>query len=363
MLNRKMFFYLIMTAPMLFVITIISVTAYDLYSIRHINQEEVIRNLQLYLSQKIPETFPLPENMFVRPDKGKTVFVFGESSLVLTDGSTFSEYLTQEHNDLHVVNFGVSGLDSLSVRQRVAQALTVARPDIIILYYGHNDYNNAYNGFIIPMYFAKFNILLRLSHLFHDRDKPVGVLLHQEYYWYSRLTRPLLYRFFVQIGLVDVKSDWFASVNQNILNYFSNNNSVIMVMAESMHVPVVLITPVGNLHAEPFGDTDTTSQYRKGMASANYIQSLRHLIAAKDSEFLTYDLRAKSELIDYIRNFKRQNVYVLDLQKKLEDLRFGFGYDEFLDYFHFKDSSHKLLADEIYSFMQEKGLVEADRPN
>lgn len=41
-------------------------------------------------------------------------------------------------------------------------------------------------------------------------------------------------------------------------------------------------------------------------------------IAEKDSEFLTYDLLAKSKLVDYIRKYNRPNVYVLDPQKKLE---------------------------------------------
>jgi hypothetical protein len=121
---------------------------------------------------------------------------------------------------------------------------------------------------------------------------------------------------------------------------------------------VVLMTPVGNLHAEPFGDiTVVTRHYRAGMASTDYKQSIAELKKARDAELITYDLRAKSPLIGYIRKVNRPNVHVLDLEKRLEEMRFGFGNEDFVDYFHFNDRSHRLLADVIYDFLKKNGLL------
>src|SRR5262249_40946183 len=138
------------------------------------------------------------------------------------------------------------------------------------------------------------------------------------------------------------------------------NNEALLDLAASHRVPVVVITPVGNLRAEPYGDLDTTSAlYRKGMTTPDYDQAWAYLKQAQDTEIFTYDLRAKSPLVSYIRNLRRPGVYVLDLERVLKERRFGFGDAEFLDYFHFNDRSHRVVAGLIYDFLKQHRLAGA----
>jgi len=348
-----------MIAPASFLAALVFFTALDIYDIRRIDLSEVRGALQKHLEQKEPVSFPLPDELLIQDRSKKTVFVFGASNLVLSDsGRTFPDYLQQGHADLRVLNFGVNGIDSLSIKQRVNEALSVEKPDVIVLLIGDIDYNYAYHNFILENYYQKFNFLLRIPYFFYDKSKPVSKFSYGTFYWYGELNRPRLCEFFQRLGLIKIRQEDFNAINRLVLDYFIRNCNDTVRMAVAQNIPVVMITPVGNLHARPYGDINTTSVfYKQGMKAGDYARAISYLKKARDSEIFTYDLRAKSQLIDYIRNFRQPNVYVLDLEKRLEEMRFGFGYDEFIDYFHFNDKTHKLLADMIYNYMRANGLV------
>ncbi len=359
---KRICFYLVVITPAFFLVVLAILVGRDLHDLRSLSMERITLDLQARMAKREPKSFPLPDAVYTLDPAKKTIFMFGESSLVLSDGGTFPDYVGQRSARLQTVNFGVSGIDSLSVRQRIKEVLQAARPDVIVLYYGHNDYNNPYNGFIMPTYFKKFDELLALPYLLHDKDRPEGVILSNDWYWYSRLIRPRLIRTFERFHLLDINSDDYTPVNQLILENFIVNNEEILAMAAAKKIPVVLITPVGNLRAEPFGDVHTTTAlYLRGMSSPHYRESLDLLKQARDAELFTYDLRAKSPLIDYLRQLKRPGVHVLDLEEKLEALHFEFGYGEFLDYFHFSDRTHRMLAGIIYDFMVERHLTVPER--
>lgn len=359
-MNRKTLFILITAIPLLLLVVIASLTIRDLYSIRTIDHAQMSRDLRSHLDQRRPASFPLPEGAADSRGTKRTVFVFGSSDILLSDGLTFPAYLEQQHHGLRVVNFGVNGIDSFSVKQRVTEALSAARPDIIILFYGHNDYNTAYNEFILPHYFHKFHALMRLPYLFQDKHKNFS-RFNQEpftYYWFYVLNRPKLLKAFEQLRLVDIHSDDYQPLNQLILDHFIRNNNDILDMAAAARVPVILMTPIANLHAEPVGDLEHTLAYfRKGLASTDYMQQIAYLKKAKDSEIFTFDLRAKSPLIEHIRTISRRGVHVLDLESRLEGMKFGFGNDDFVDYVHLNDRTHKLLADMLFDFMLQNKLV------
>ena len=352
-------FYLILAIPALLLGGLLIVSLRDLYELHRIDPAAMLQDFRDAVPRRQPLSFPLPDELYERDPSRKTVFAFGASSLLLSDGDlAFPEYLERRAPSLRVVNFGVSGIDSLAVRQRVREALAVDRPDIIVLYFGHNDYNVHYHLYIIPKYLQKFDGLLRLPYLFYNAERPVAHFADGAFYSYARLHRPQLYQAFQNLGLFRLDPEAFAPINDLILKTFKENTEAILGMAASQKVPVVLITPVGNLHAEPYGDIrTTTAYYRKGMGSADYAESLSYLKQARDAEITTYDLRAKSPLIDYLRTVRRPNVYVLDLEKRLEEMRFGFGSEDFVDYFHFNDRSHRLIAGIIYDFLKEKRLV------
>jgi lysophospholipase L1-like esterase len=359
MQTRRTLFHLILITPALMLLVLLLAVGFDLHALRAVDPAAVASALRDRLAARPPESFPPPEKLFTLDPGKQTAFLFGASSLVLSDGAIFPDYLERISNGLQTVNFGVSGIDSFSVRLRVGQALDETRPDFIILYYGHNDFNNTYNGFIIPTYFRKFDYLLALPYLVHDKDRPDGVILSADWYWYARLMRPRIIRACEQLRLLDIRSAAYDPVNRLIVETFRRNNEAIISRAAARKVPVVLITPVGNLRAEPYGDlATTTALYRQGMADTDYARSLSLLKQARDAEILTYDLRAKSALLDVIRSSERPGVYVLDLERELEQRHFSFGYDDFLDYFHFNDRSHRLVAQIIRDFLVRHRLLE-----
>lgn len=355
---RSALYYVILILPAFILIVVILSTARDLHAIRRANPQDIYRTLLNHSSK--PISFPMPDSIYVRKQGATLIYVFGASSLAISDGNTFPYYLNEGRDNLHVVNLGVDGINSVLLRQRVAEALKIARPDIIVLYFGHNDYNNVYQGIVMPRYFDKFHLLLWPSQLINMGSRKPCVLEYDEYYWYSRLTRPRLIKLFESLGLIEIRQDQYEPINKYILDKYVTHSTAIMDLAASKGIPIVFITPIGNLRAEPFGDIDTTTKlYDRGMKESNYRESIGYLKAAKDKEIFTYDLRAKAPLVNYIRNMQIANVYALDLERQLEDSEFEFGYSNFLDYFHFNDSTHRIVADAIYRFIKEKNLIDA----
>lgn len=355
---RRALFVLIMLTPAALLSIALVVVARDVYRFRTADPAAIYQGLRTHLAQKQPTDFPLPAGMLVRDPDRKTVYIFGESSLVLSDGRTFPQYLEEDHADLRVVNFGVSGVDSFSVRHRAASALAAARPDVIVLYYGHNDYNSAYQNYVLPTFFQQGDAFLKLRYFFYDPAVPTGPFAEGAYYWFARQRRPILFQMLQHLRLVNPDSRAFEPVNQLVLDTFIRNNNALLDLAASLNVPVVMITPVGNLHAEPYGDVDSTTRlYQQGLAATDYEQSWTYLKQAQDSEIFTFDLRAKSPLVNHIRNLRRPNVFVVDLETRLKAMRFGFGHDEFLDYFHFNDRAHRVVATIIYESLAENRLV------
>ena len=117
-------------------------------------------------------------------------------------------------------------------------------------------------------------------------------------------------------------------------------------------IPLLIVTPIGNLHAEPYGDiTKTTKYFRKGLHATDYAKKMEYLATARDSEFITGDIRAKTGLLKYLRDIIQPNVHVLDLEQELLNKEFPFDHTCFMDYFHLNDRSHQLVAEYLYDFI------------
>jgi hypothetical protein len=131
---------------------------------------------------------------------------------------------------------------------------------------------------------------------------------------------------------------------ETIINITASNN-----------IPIILIIPIGNLRAEPYGAIDeVTYYYEKGLRSKNYSQSIYYLKKAREAETLTSDIRVKQGLIEYLKSINHTGVYTYDLESELTSEKFEFGNHDFIDYFHFNENSHKLIAAHIYNFILEK---------
>lgn len=350
-------FPLIAASPALLLAVLVVLFTRDLLALRAVDPAAIHRDLAERFPSKSFFLEPLPEKVHTLDRTKKQVFVFGSSTLLLSDGGVFPDYLEQQDPRLQVVNFGESGIESLSLKERVRAALKVARPDVMLVVIGDNDFNSAYQGYIIPTYFNKFGWLLRFPYLFYNNTKSISQFAPGEFYWYERLNRSRLLKLCQQLGLLRVDSREYQAINQLIVAYCLQNLQEITALAGAQGVPVVIITPVGNLHAEPYGDLSTTELYQKGLTAGDYGQALDYLKRARDSELFTYDLRAKSEMLAALRSLQGANVHLLDLEKILEARHFEFSGANFLDYVHFNDHSHRLLAEIIGGYLARNQLL------
>lgn len=352
---KKAFFYAILASPAAALLTLVVLVAADLHAINSTDPRQVYQRLRSAYSKL--KSFPMPDDISARPPGTTVVHVFGGSSLVISDGATFPAYLGLERDHLHVVNLGINGLSSALVRQRVDDALAVARPDVMVFYMGHNDYNNVYHGLVIPEYFDQFEYLIWPSYLISAALRRLAGEERQDFHWFSRMTRPRIFKLFQRMGLVDLRQEDYAIVNDFALQNFVENTNAIIAKTTALGIPVVFVTPISNLRAEPFGDLETARLYELGMRSPDYRESLRYLKAARDRGFLTYDIRAKSPLVDHVRSLSYTNVHPFDLEGLLESRGVEFGYADFLDHFHFNDRTHRIVADAIYDFLEERRLI------
>jgi hypothetical protein len=85
----------------------------------------------------------------------------------------------------------------------------------------------------------------------------------------------------------------------------------------------------------------------------------------EDVELFTFHVRAKSGLINELKGIRKKNVNVLDLERILMSRKFSFGYSHFMDYFHFNDAGHKLVARCLYEMIMNeddiKGFLYGNR--
>lgn len=278
------------------------------------------------------------------------VYVYGGSSVVDNKEFIFSTFLERNlinhFNNVAVVNFGVAGLNSHAVKDRVISTVNeLGAPDIVIIYSGHNDYTHGF------FHSITFNPTLYLQGMVDKFPFPLSDKMR------NRLTReaggPLL-NFLQSIRVVSFDGSNFKWINDFVLDNYKTNTDEINQFLTEKDVDVIHITTIGNLEAEPYGDIKITRDYyRKGMKSDDYQKRIEYLKKAMDSELFTYEIRTHSDLNDYLRNLKGSNINVLDLENKLIERKFEFGFNDFTDYLHFTKNTHFLIGDLLYQKIVE----------
>lgn len=352
---KKFFFRLILLAPCTILLIFLILFIHDIYKINKINHKDIHYEVNNYLQGKQGYSFPVlitrkrvDENRGI-PNSDINIFVFGGSSIIRGNGDIFSnileEKLSKNNPHIQVINFGINGIDSFSVKQRVVHSLEATRinPELMIFYMGHNDYTNAYHK-VITRFYDSFDFFLKISYFFSNKE--------YDYYWFSWLKRPIILKFLQQTKLINIWGENYGSYNKLILDYFIKNMNSIINTTSSQKIPIIIITPIGNLHVEPYGDiSKVTYFYQQGLDSDDYNESIYYLKKAREAEILTADVRVKQELNDYLRNINHSDVYIYDLEAQLINNKFEFGNLDFMDYFHFNEDSHELIANYLYKFI------------
>lgn len=351
MLKRALFRFFALL-PLVLLIGAFTFVFFDARRASNRDHKALCAQLARSLETKRATWFSLPKDF----NKGTAadVYVFGESSLLLSDGENFPQLLqkklSREFPRMRIVNLGYSGIDSLSILARVLQSLDSAKkpPAAIILYYGHNDYDNAYNEYLLPIIGMKTpDILLDARYTLTNQGAKRKYCPEAacDRVYYLRTKRPAFIRLFQRVGLLRIRAADYACYNRMILNYFKKNTESIIRNVTSRKIPVIIVTPIGNLHAEPCGDLHVTDKlFRLGLREKDYGKAFEYLSKARDSETCSYDVRAKSDLTRYIRNIHHDGVRVVDLEGILMRRKFKFDNSEFMDYFHMNASTHYIVA-------------------
>ena len=346
----------ILSAPWLLLLALLAALAVDVVRLNHLDHDALAaaheRAYGRHRSHK-PNPVDLSEG-----DSPVDVFAFGGSSLAM-GAEEFEEHLEAEAG-VHLHNYALIGATSGALVQRVGEAFddaarTGVQPEMLLIYSGHNDYSYPYlDGLYREL--GTLNAVRVLWWLrFLESDPSV---VGDGFPWFQRMRTPAMARLGQQLGLVRWESEDFAPHMERSLRHFEENLDQILAIALRHQVPVTLVTPIGNLTWEPFGPVDTvTERFREGMAAVNRAERLDALVAARDGEVLTADMRAKSSLHRALVARRGEGVFVFDLQRRLESTGFSFDDEHFRDYLHFTDAGFSVLAKEIAAFWRRDPSV------
>lgn len=301
-------------------------------------------------------------------DGSPRVWVFGSSSVAAPSHEAFSRplvrHLEERGRSVALDNLGWEGMVSWDVRARLDDAWALAdergvRPDLIVLYYGHNDVTYTWH---FALELPHFDAVMSLTWLLSE-DGLRGPQDDGNTYWLfgHRRAGPILKQLQVA-GLLALDPAAFEPLRQRTLRVFEQVTRDFL--AASRGVPVVIVPTVGNLRAEPWGPLQTaTALWEQGMATQDPAAALQLLRRARDAETFTPDMRAKSDMLAMLRSLGPLTkegpapVTVCDLEGRLERAGARFGEDLFEDPVHFNDHGFDLMTGVIADCLVEGPLA------
>jgi len=300
-----------------------------------------------------------------RGPAARRIYFLGASSLVLPNPTLTFPAIVQtllDHPTSRIVchNLARSGIDSYSIKSILSRALELHKPDLVVLYAGHNDYNIPYRTLLKPRY-----------HLIRGtRAEQLLETLGADSWFFSRLKvgfgsglgwflesnlEPLLLKYLQRSGLLRIDDALFARCDAAILAAYVANLEAILGLTREAHLPLVVVVPVCNLETEPVGTPEHTTQpYFQGLAETDQAARLSLLRRARDGDRFGGDLRAKTPLLEHLRGLaSTEGVVVFDLERALEKRGARFDYGEFYDAFHLLPQTHRLVAELLAPVLRE----------
>ncbi len=370
-------FWSILLLPLAALLVLLAPVAARVVELNQLQPDDLARTLEEHLrglrSDRPPSrtvegtTSILGERAYIplnpRNEARHLIYVFGASSVVIpTPELAFARWLEKRLNGddegaFRVANLGRSGATSGSMLATVRDALAVRAPDLMILYEGHNDYTYAYRAGVLAAY-GFIEGSPRLDALARRILVPLFDL-DENRYWAMRteVLDPRIGRWLQRLRLVRIDPALVNHIDTAAQRYFEANFEAMIAEAQSRGIPVLLITPVSNLEFEPFGiGPEASEEYRLGMRSASYAERIAHLQRARDLDVFNGSKRAKAGPGNYMRGRKGPGVHVLDLEQRLIEREFSFGWGPFVDAMHMDAETHVLIADYIHSYLVEEDV-------
>ena len=323
------YFYIILTLiPILFFVLLeiglrIFNYGYDLSMWTHVTESKLVLNPEVarrYFStiKNMPSSI---EDIF---DAGKQansfrVFVLGESSAAgypfMPTGS-FSRYIRKRlelaypKNKIEVINISLTAVNSYTIRDFIPEVL-VQKPDLILIYTGHNEYYGALGVGSLESFGSSRSIIN--FYLSLNKFKTVQ-LLKDFIQWFTKLfsgeppksSGTLMSRMAKQQSIIFNSEDYKAGIEQ-----FKGNMQDVIEMAKKDNVPLIIGTLASNLKDQkPFISTNNNSypsaikifeEANTAYSSGNYKSADSLFRLAKDLDALRF--RAPGEMNKIIEKF------------------------------------------------------------
>lgn len=294
-------------------------------------------------------------------DAEARVFFFGSSSIAAPSRQAFDASLQaaldDAGRDLQFDNLGWDGLTSWHVRQRLQETFDQADtrgivPDLVVLYYGHNDVTYTYHYALDkPGFDALFGFSWVLTgEAFREHDAG------HTYFFYKHRRVPFVLDVLQRRGLVTLPADAFEPLLPKTLDGYRASTDGIVADLQARGVPLLLATPVGQLAMQPYGPLESATRLWEAAGSADtYDARMALLLAARDAEVWTPDMRAKTPMNDILRQTAaaHDDVSMCDIERAFLDQQLPFDGSMFTDPVHFSAEGRRHLAEGFVACLDE----------
>jgi lysophospholipase L1-like esterase len=291
------------------------------------------------------------------------VWLFGESSFAAPDlqqvPMRLRAHAEARGETLVVDNLASEGFTSADILQRVQEALRAAeaagvQPDIAVLYAGHNDVTTTFHaamGFPAadPWGFPASALVAAPYYLAGGvwRDAPG---LQGFRFYRNRFVGGLLRRY-QQAGWVHFQAEDFAPLRAEIeANYAPRIRQMAGALA-ARGVPLMVMTPIGAIAVRPEGPIQVIDPlFDAASRASSRAERVAAWLAARDAETFTSDMRAKSFMLEALRQLGPDAkggpapISVCDLERGLAATDFPFDATMFEDPLHLSPAGFDVMV-------------------
>lgn len=285
-----------------------------------------------------------------------TILAVGASSLVLPSlEETFPAFLEttlQQRNAarVRVLNVGHAGATAARVCERGRVAAAIARPDLVVVYSGHNDFTGQFRNFreqgLLPVRAREWTSL--------------GISDH----WRVHLIEPTLARWLQAAGALRLDVELMQPLVERSIAQWQHGITPLLSELHTAGCPVLIVRPIGNLERPPVGfDAGARTEWHRAMAAGDIADRLRRLRRARDADAFNGDIRAKSAFGDALQRLAGEGVYYFDLEHAMEAAQFRFADGDFFDFVHPRPDTHRAIAAQIADYLLANRLCCSRAPD
>lgn len=259
-----------------------------------------------------------------------------------------------------VINLGISAVNSITMKDIIGDVVE-QKPDLIIIYAGHNEYYGALgpaSGLKQFSNAAITNLYLSLKNLYLVQFLENSIQKLMEFTDSGEPESKTLMAQMSGTNLIEYNSDLFFDG----LNQFKENLDLILNECKEAGINVLTGTLVSNLMQEPLckysGCQNLITDFNKSLTSDTLLRKTK-LYKIKDLDNLRF--RAPEEMNQIIKDASQKfNVTVFDNQEIFEKFnRYGIIGDELMtDHLHPNIKGNSLIAELLFEIILDKKFID-----